>query len=191
MDERSPSGSPESRREATNRKAASLWYERFEKRRESKMNPRRQNFVRWSLIGAAFLMLLFGVQMRSDRLDRVMERGEHARPRSSAEWSARLSHDLELDGESGAIFFPLWESWLRTEEARRLERVELVGRLAELSDEKSDLNSEVDRLADRIQTLDSASVAERNHLLRDVREQLGNWRSARLQSLIEELGPRP
>lgn len=191
MDPRPPSDPRDSHEDETRRKAASIWFERFERKRQSKLSPRRQSLVRWALIGAAFGMLLLGVQLRSDRMERVLgdKEGDAAGPRSPAEWSALLSRELQLDGGSGATFFPLWESWLRDEDARRIEREDLVGRLDELSGERSDVNSEVARLADRLQALDSASVAERGRLLREVRERLGPWRSARLQTLVEEVVP--
>jgi len=188
MDSRPPSEPGGDAGDEVRRKAAGLWYERFQRRREGRLNPRRQAYLRLALIGAALGMLVLGVRLRGDRLDQAMGKGDYAAPRDAAAWSALLSREPELDGARGAAFFPLWESWSRAEDARRRERGRLAARLAELGAERSDFNAAVAEEAERLIGLDSTRAAERARLLRQVRERLGAWRSARLQSLLDEQG---
>jgi hypothetical protein len=179
---------PEPSADETRRRAADLWYERFERKRDPERSPRRQALVRLGLIAAAIALLVLGVRLRSDRMDEVLGGKDPQATLDAAGWAARLSRELRLDGAEGAQFFPLWESWIRGVADRRRARSEAQLRLDELSAQRNDHNSSVAYTAEELLALDSLDLRARQQLLREVREGLGPWRSARLQLLLEEHG---
>ncbi|MDP2361134.1 MAG: hypothetical protein Q8O14_10315 [bacterium] len=167
------------------RRAASLWYDRFEQKRQaSSPPPGRLRMIRYLLLGSAAALVILGLGLRSDRLRLVMGT-DHGR----VDWPALLSRELALDERAGATFFPLWETWRRGEEEEARRRDADLATLAALSAQQSDLNQEQDRLLARLEETRDRRAASRRELVATVRDRLGLWRAARLQVLLETKWP--
>ena len=173
--------SEESKDDEIRRRAASLWYERFERKREERgISPGRRRFLQFLLLGTALAVVLFGLNQRGQRLRQVT--GDREGPQ---DWSALLSRDLLLDSATGQLFFPIWEDWRREAEPLVARRLELLKSLDALAREQSDLNQEQDRLLGELLELDSRRLELRRELLDEVRDRLGLWRAARLAILLD------
>ncbi len=173
--------SDEAPQEEARRRAATLWYERFERRRQQPTpSPGRLRALQLLFLGLAVTIAVIGLSQRGERLHQVMGASE-----SRTDWPAVFSRDLELDETAGQRFFPLWEEWRRQEARLSAERAVLLKELEPLTREHSDLNLEQERLLEAVQLLEQQRLQARTELLRKVREQLGLWRSARLAVLLE------
>lgn len=164
------------------RRAANLWYDRFERKRQERgLSPGRQRLVRWLLLGAAATLLVLGLRLRGDRFRDVLA------PRGTADGdkAAQLSRELQLDEATGAAFFPVWEEWRRGSEARAAERAGALATLDELSRQRTDMNGEQERLMARLGDLEDQERDARRRLLEKTQERLGLWRAARLQVLMD------
>ncbi|MFA7331915.1 MAG: hypothetical protein WC326_12670 [Candidatus Delongbacteria bacterium] len=171
----------EAPQEEARRRAASLWYERFERRRQQLTpSPGRLRALQLLFLGLAVAIAVIGLSQRGERLQQVMGAAE-----SRTDWPAVLSRELELDEAAGQRFFPLWEQWRRQEARQGAERAALLEKLEPLTREHSDLNLEQERLLEAVQLLEQQRLQARADLLGKVREQLGLWRSARLAVLLE------
>jgi hypothetical protein len=167
------------------RRPASLWYERFERKRQAGgPRPDRQRLFQFLLLCAAGLLVYLGLTMRGDRLRQVM-----APARPAGDWPALLSRELALDDSTGALFFPLWERWRRDRAEFARERGEALAQLKDLSAEHSDLNAGQDQLLARIRESETRELESRQVLLDGVRARLGLWRAARLRVLLEQARP--
>jgi hypothetical protein len=168
--------------EEQQREAARLWYEKFGKERESKMTRSRARLLQVALLGFALLMVVLGLRLRSDKMERVM----NDRQPPAIDESARLSRELALDGPTGQVFFPLWEGWKQAEADLDHQAGKLRERLAELSADQNDYNFALKEDLGQLQVLDSLLMVGRRQLITDVESELGLWRAARLASLLEE-----
>ncbi len=168
--------------EEQQREAARLWYEKFGKERESNMTRSRARLLQVALLGFALLMVVLGLRLRSDKMERVM----NDRQQPAIDESARLSRELALDGPMGQRFFPLWEGWKQAQADLDRQAGKLRERLAELSADQNDYNFALKEDLAQLQVLDSLVMVGRRQLITEIESELGLWRAARLASLLEE-----
>lgn len=169
--------------EEQKREAANLWYERFGKDRESQTPHKRQRLMRLALLGAALLMVVVGLQLRTEKMNRAMGMKDGQEPEA---WTRRLSSDLQLEAGDARLFFPYWETWLRRESEVRLKADRLRGRLGELGRGHSDHNQAQAAALEQLIELDSLRYVAGRELLEGVRGELGLWRASVLAQLMEE-----
>jgi len=182
-EEASPPKAPETpkeMREAKRRKVAALWYERFESKRITKLKPKHQRLVQMAFLLSALSMVVFGVQMRSEKMDRLMHKD--LRPVDPAIF---LTRELHLEPASAQILFPLWENYQRDLRACNARERKLQQQLKELTQEFSLHNALVEQVGEELLASDSMRTAIKRDLLRAVRVELDQWKSARLQELLE------
>jgi hypothetical protein len=175
-------GSPESDEAA--RRAASLWYERFEQpRRTRSPSLLLQRLLVWLLLAVAAGLLYHGLTDRGRRLRELSSPSSIDLPDD-----AQLSRALELDSASGRLFFPRWKEWRRRDGELAARRTECLGTLESLAAQRQDLNAEQERLLGELESIAARRLALRTQLVQEVRRELGLWRAAQLAVLLEPLG---
>jgi hypothetical protein len=164
-------------KEEKQRRAATLWYEHFEKKRVTKTSPRRQKIIQQVLIFMCFLMVIGGLVMRSDKISTQL--GE-ARLSEEA-IIAKLTTELKLDSESSMVFFPLLNEYRRETHQIIQERSQAISKLKEVSRKQTEHNKEIDLQNNNIVSLDANEARIEQEFILGVGEKLGQWRSARLR----------
>ncbi|MCB1046314.1 MAG: hypothetical protein KDC10_03855 [Calditrichaeota bacterium] len=157
-----------------------MWYERFEKPRETRISRRRLRLIQAVIVLAAFSMMLLGVQMRSERMNRMISRSDA--PTESQNPAALLTRALELDPPAAELFFPLWHGYLqKVDELAQLQSLTMA-QLEDVSQGASPHNQLIPSLNARLDSLLGARVELRSQFLTSVGQALGPSRESRLRS---------
>ncbi|MCB9474440.1 MAG: hypothetical protein H6678_11565 [Candidatus Delongbacteria bacterium] len=160
-----------------------MWYERFEKPRETRISRRRLRLIQAVIVLAAFSMMLLGVQMRSERMNRMISRSDA--PTESQNPAALLTRALELDPPAAELFFPLWHGYRqKVDELAQLNALTL-GQLEDVSRDASPHNQMIQVLNVRLDSIQSARTGLRSDFLASVGQRLGPEREHLLRSRTE------
>ena len=169
--------------DAAKRMAATMWYERFEKPRQSRMSPRQQRFVRVSLLLSAVLMVVIGVTLRGRRMDQVTGISD------SSDLAALLTRELALGPEDARLFWPMLQVYQDGARQLMIDRRRLLLRLDQVSEERTDRNGNVALFSEELMHQEERVGEQRRKLLEEVAEELGQWRTARLLVIQAQWDP--
>lgn len=184
--ERLPGPTGNGRPHNTRMDSITLWYERFEKQRESTIPPRRLRLIQLAVIFGAFLLLLLGIRMRGERMSAVI--GTPGEPESAGtagavDATATLSRELGLGPEEGALFFPLLFAYQAQVDSLETLRAGALATLAELGGEGASHNALIPRLNARVDSLQQQRLFLRSSFLARIGHTLGPPRESRLRQL--------
>lgn len=171
--------------EDSDHRAANHWYQRFEAERQAKPGQQwRHALLRWLLLLAAALLLVWGFALRGQRFRELG--GEQSAGAASVEvdWTRRLRDELALDARTTALLMPRWRSWQQQELQLATEQSRLQEKLSTLSAERSDLNQSQLLILDSLRAVEGRRVKARWDLLDSCRQELGLWRAARLAGFL-------
>lgn len=168
-----------------------MWYDRFEKDREPHLSRRRMRLIQMFIVLLAFTLMVVGIRMRGERMNRIISSG-HETP-VSIEPEAILTRELALTPESAQVFFPLLLVYQQQVDSLETLRREALARLDGLAGDTSPHNQLIPELNARIETLQNQRALYRSAFLSRIAARLGPGKESALRRIqdVWDSGVRP